>query len=273
MEVIHMFIEKSNGFCCPEIVHPDAPDDFCIPKECCPDEMRQVKYPSPNSCLPHEVLEELEEKIIAANKFLLSLAIKENEEETRKEALREAFEGLIGQNVSVVFAGEVEEELEENIELGLGTEEENVIKDVQAVMGRVFLAGRDFVSLNKGNKLLLVPYTNICRIDLANRFAEPLKEARLNEIDPCLRRCLTFQFGKVVSSSPELIHIFFGLTLSIFLLQLIDKEAKVILEDDQLEGTIWTVDREQFILSVNDDLQTISLEDPLYIIINDHKLD
>jgi hypothetical protein len=269
MEVIHMLMEKSKGFRCPEIVHPDAPDDFCIPKNCCPDQIKQVKYPSPNSCLPHEVLEDLEARIAAANKFLLSLALRENEEGARNAALREAFEGLIGQNVSVVFTDEeVEEGNEQEPE-----EDDNVVENVHYVTGRAFLAGRDFVILNKGHKMLLVPYLNICRIDLSNRWAEPLKEARLNEIDPCLRRCLTFQFGKVVSSSPELIHIFFGLTLSIFLQKLIDKEVKVVLEDEQLEGSIWTVDRNQFILCIDNNHKTISLEDPLYIVINDYKLD
>lgn len=241
--------ETRSGFRCPEVVPPNAPDDFCIPEECCPDRLETFKFPSPNSCLPEEVLEELELKITAANEFLLDIAL--SGELNRNEIFRNVFRGLVGQIV------EVELDCPADIQGGSN----NLV-----LKGRVFLTGRDFSILRNEGQEIAVPHEKICFIRPKNSFAEPVNEETLNDIDPCLRRCLTYRFGAVVSGSPELIQIFFGLDLRTFLLTLIDKTVKVRLIDDIVEGSVFDVDEETLILCVGDEKRTIALTNICFIV-------
>ncbi|SEM11805.1 hypothetical protein SAMN05192533_10176 [Mesobacillus persicus] len=94
-------------------------DDFCIPVECCPERIPTPLYPSPNSRLPHEELEELEARIEEANRLLLDLGLSERGngfdddfEELNEEARMRAFDGLVGQLVRVKIDCEAEEEEE-----------------------------------------------------------------------------------------------------------------------------------------------------------------
>ncbi|UPG62839.1 hypothetical protein [Metabacillus endolithicus] len=89
---------ENREFCCPEVVPPGAPDDFCIPEECCPDQIPTPKYPSATTCLPEEVQRELEERIAVVNRLLLDLALSGEQPE---EARRAAFDGLMGQFIKV----------------------------------------------------------------------------------------------------------------------------------------------------------------------------
>ncbi|QOR67623.1 hypothetical protein IM538_05640 [Cytobacillus suaedae] len=222
---------RCEGFNCPEFVPADAPDDFCIPEECCPPRIQQPKFPSPNSCLPEERLEELEAKIRQANQVLLDLGL--SEERTPDEIYQRAFDGLIGQKVLVEINCPVSEEVQRNI-----------IK-----CGIVTLVGFDFVVLrNKNEKEIIIPFGVINKIKLKGRFAEPNEENSLNEIDPCFRRRLTFRFGETVSSSPELIQLFFRLRLKIYLMLLVNKRLMVRIEGKKIRGTLFDVHRETLTL-------------------------
>ena len=88
----------------------------------------------------------------------------------------------------------------------------------ETIEGRVTLAGFNFVVLQEEEIISILPYSQIETIKPNGRFAEPYPEPELSEIDPCLRRDLTFHFGEVVSSSPELIHLFFRIHLDVYLL-------------------------------------------------------
>jgi hypothetical protein len=278
-------------------------DDFCIPRECCPERIPTPQYPSPNSCLPHEELEELEARIEEANRLLLDLGLSdrgngfdEQFEELNEEARMRAFDGLVGQIVKVKIDCEVEEELEEEVPEGVPstTSSSHHIKGVKAksrfgqvtrkkkkglrgspkrtrvqakskqtkrtVEGRVHLVGRNFVLLkNEGNEML-IPLLKVCSIFLKNQFATPANEADLLCIDPCFRRALTFQFGKTVASSPELIQLFYRIPLNIYLLLLEGKKVKVRLADTIVVGTLIKVDKEQLRLCLkNNKERTISL--------------
>jgi hypothetical protein len=92
-------------------------NDFCIPEECCPERIPTPLYPSPNSCLPHEELEELEARIEEANRLLLDLGLSERGNgfdddfvELNEEARMRAFDGLVGQIVKVKIDCEAEAE-------------------------------------------------------------------------------------------------------------------------------------------------------------------
>jgi hypothetical protein len=116
-------------------------DDFCIPEECCPERIPTPLYPSPNSCLPHEELEELEARIEETNRLLLDLGLSERGngfdddfEELNEEARMRAFDGLVGQIVKVKIdcAAGVEAEEEEAEVVGSTTTGTHRVKRAKA---------------------------------------------------------------------------------------------------------------------------------------------
>ncbi|MBY0095886.1 hypothetical protein [Mesobacillus maritimus] len=115
-------------------------DDFCIPRECCPERILTPLYPSPNSCLPHEELEELEARIEEGNRLLLDLGLSDRGNgfdddfaELNEEARMRAFDSLVGQIVRVKIECEAEEEVEEENEVvGSTPGGSNTIKKVIA---------------------------------------------------------------------------------------------------------------------------------------------
>ncbi|MBM7659722.1 ribosome maturation factor RimP [Bacillus mesophilus] len=221
-----------NEFRCPEFVPANAPDDFCIPEECCPDKIPQPKFPSPNSCLSEEELEEVEANLEEVNNLLLDLGL--SGEREPNEIFKEAFDGLVGQQVIVKLNCP-----------SLIREGKNM-----SVKGRVYLVGQDFVLLKRKKSDVLVRFKQVLLIKLKNRYAEPESEARLNDIDPCFRRRLTFNFGEVVSSSPELIQLFFRLNLKIYLMLLIGETVKVSLDGRKMKGKICEVHDESFTIKM-----------------------
>ncbi|MFZ3589264.1 hypothetical protein ACOI1C_08215 [Bacillus sp. DJP31] len=229
-------------FRCPEFVPANAPDDFCIPEQCCPERIKTPKYPSANSCLPLEELEVLDRKIDKANKRLLDLAL--SEERTSDEVFQAAFDGLVGQYVKVVL-----------VCLGIQNPVRNIF-----TRGRVCLVGFDFVVLRRGKREIIVPFEKIQFIRLDNRFAEPDEKRRLQDIDPCFRRELTYNFGAVVSSSPELIQLFYRLRLKIYLLLLVGEKVRVVMEGIQMRGTINEVHEESLTLKMKGKKREIPFE-------------
>ncbi|MFC4403391.1 hypothetical protein [Gracilibacillus xinjiangensis] len=223
-------------------------EGFCIPTDC-PERAQTLQLPSPTSCLPQEILEELELRIRAANEFLLNSSL--SSEREILEVIEGAMEGLIGQEV----------ELE--IDCSLRMDETG---EINTVIGRVQLAGRDFTVLTSGRKQLLVPNQKICKIQLKNRFAEPVEtEGLLEDIDPCLRRCITLRFGEVVSGSVELIQIFYGLTQEVYLLQFIDQEIEIITPDEKLKAKLHDVRDKYLILCDEKKNRIMPMEEPCII--------
>ncbi|WP_246938569.1 hypothetical protein [Bacillus pinisoli] len=228
-------------FRCPEFIPAGTPDDFCIPEDCCPTRIPQPKYPSPNSCLPEEELEELEAKIDAINEMLLDIAL--SGEREQNQIFEISFDGLVGQEVIVKLNCP-----------SLTNENKNL-----SVKGRVFLVGQDFVLLKRKKTDVLIPFEQILLVKLKNRFAEPNPEPNLADIDPCFRRKLTFNFGEVVSSSPELIQIFFRLTIKIYMMLLVGEKVKVTLDGVKMKGIICDVHDESFTLKMKNKEREIPL--------------
>jgi hypothetical protein len=218
---------------------------FDIPFECCPPGIVQAGLPSPTGCQSMEELEFLERKIDAVNQFLLDIGIRREDNQfgrERNQVLERALEGLTGQVAGFEIAG-----LSQNLE------------------GRVHLAGRDFAIIRSEGNQFIIPYQNICFIKPANRFAEPDEGPRLLKIEPRLRRAIAFDFGRTVSSSPELIQLFFGLTLEIYLLLLEGKVAEMVTEDFKEKGLIKAVHREHLSFCFKETTRSIPLEEILYI--------
>ncbi|MCM3408561.1 hypothetical protein [Metabacillus litoralis] len=220
--------------CCPEFVHPDAQDDFCIPDECCPDQIATPKYPSPTTCLPEELQRELEEKIEIVNRLLLDLALSGEQPE---EARRAAFDGLMGQFIRVKLT--CEEKLLTKKRLTVKKKRELRKKLIaRRPQGCVDLVGFDFVQLRNEDQFFVVPFEKVCQIKSDEPACERIDEPELVNIDPCFRRALAYRFGETVSSSPELIQLFFRLRLSNFLLLLLDKKVTVKLDNQLVTGTV-----------------------------------
>ncbi|OES45338.1 hypothetical protein [Domibacillus iocasae] len=362
----------TDGFGCPEFVPPGAPDNFCIPEDCCPERLETPKFPSPFSCLPEEQLRELEALIDAANELLLDLALAN---ERLDERTMKAFEGLINQWVEVVIdctneedasltdtdnapldgtaetnentlpTGEVLKVNESKTEQKtISTEETSIkvpdvhpvkpekkrkkkrnvssrrkkasvkrrkarkvisrklpkrknkkkirtrsdeklvsttetpnantlvdeqivdINEKQKVEGRVYVVGRDFVLLKKEETDIIIPLSKVHFIKSSNHFVRPANEPALLNIDPCLRRSLTFNFGETVASSPELIHIFFKMTLPVFLFHLVDKKVKILLLKEEIKGTVHEVDEETLtIVTAEEERKTVPFDSICFI--------
>ncbi|WP_409254167.1 hypothetical protein V1502_09790 [Bacillus sp. SCS-153A] len=240
--------------CQRELETEKANFDFCTEGHCCQKRLKQPKIPSETSCLPEDVLEEVEKDIIKANQLLLQLGLEDPE---RNRVIKEAFRGIEGLNVII--------ELEAG-EPPVGDEEgEGKAQVEREVTGKVFLAGNDFVALLHDEKEILIPNERVSLIKADGRFAEPVSEPLLSDIDPCFRRELTFHFGRTVSSSPELIQIFFGMKLAIYLLLIQDKEIQVVLEEETLKGVLWKVSEDSLTLKNEDEEKDINLAHVLYI--------
>lgn len=228
------------GFRCPEYV----------PAECCPERIDQPCFSSPNTCLPQERLEELEAQIMKINQILLDLSLS-NEREPN-EIFQRAFDGLIGQEVKVVIDC---------------PQKKNPDKRVKR-QGKVFLVGFDFVVLrNSKNREVIVPFEKIKKIKLRGRYAVPDDQEALIDIEPCLRRRLTFNFGETVSSSPELIQLFFRLRLKIYLLLLVNKRIKVRLEDQSMKGIFSNVNDETLTICIDDEKREIPIDNIFFLVV------
>ncbi|MCA0986774.1 hypothetical protein [Guptibacillus algicola] len=224
----------------------------CCQENDCPERFQTQELPSPNSCLPLDVLRDLEEEIEAANELLLSLAL--SDEREIDETYRSIFDGLLGQTVEIqidCFDTLSPDENDERIMLS----------------GCVILSGTNFVVLCEGKKKTLVLYEKICNVTSKERGEEPEHQPQLLCISPSLRRCLVSDFGRVVSSSPELVQIFFGLNMQAYLLQFVQSEVTVRLEDEKIEGDLVKVDKDSIRVFVSGQKKRISLDEICFMVV------
>ena len=212
----------------------DPEHDFHTPDGCCPDRLPSPKIPSPTDCLPPGELEKLHEKITAANELLLDLAL--GDERPPEETFQKIFDGLLGQRVKINgLSGEMLE-------------------------GKVTLSGFSFVVLRDEETITIYPYSQIETIEPLGRYAEHFDDPELVDIEPCFRRELTFHFGNVVSSSPELIHLFFRMRLDIYLLLFEDRPLQVSFEGTTMNGILTDVNKDSIVLDVDGSMNHIPLE-------------
>lgn len=230
---VKMEKENEKDCCSKSVPEQKRENDFCISNQCCPERFPSPQLPSPADCLPSAVLEKVLEKIKDANELLLDLALAEDR--TTDETFQKVFDGLVGLQVDVTNP------LGETIE------------------GRVTLAGFDFVALQGEEIVSILPYQQIETIKPNGRFAEPYHDAELVDIDPCFRRDLTFRFGEVVSSSPELIHLFFRMHLDIYLLTIEAKRIQVTVDGSTVEGLLTDVNKETIVLKVEGERRIIPI--------------
>lgn len=188
----------------------------------CPDLQSNPQLPSPTDNLPPEILEKIQD----ANDFLLDLAL--SDDRSVNETYQKVFDGLIGLYVEVTTrAG-------------------------KSVKGKVTLAGFDFVVLQTKEGAFILPYSQIEKILPAGRFADPFPDPALKDTSPDCQKELTFRFGEMVASSPELIHLFFRIRLEVFLLKLESHSLQVMTEDSTFLGILQQVNKETICLSIKE---------------------
>lgn len=232
------------SFCCPEVVHSRADDNFCNDENCCPEIIPTPKFPSPSSCLPEEMQLELEGQIEEINRLLLDLALSGQQPE---EARRRAFDGLVGQMVEVNLncpAFQAPAKKKRTPKTKRLKKKHHKVQLKNKLSGCVDLVGWDFVQITNEKASFIIPSLNIKQIKKNDHDMKPVNMQSLRNIDPCFRRALTFRFGETVSSSPELIQIFFRLRFTNFLLLLLDKEIALVLEEKPVKGMIGDVSKE-----------------------------
>ncbi|MCI2255042.1 hypothetical protein L2D08_11765 [Domibacillus sp. PGB-M46] len=282
--------------------HSHFDDSFSHKENCSKNENRPA-FPSPPSCLPERQQEELEAKIDETNALLLNLALSNEQSE---EGRRVSFEGLVGQWAEVVLTREGEAGLpavKKGNRTKIKNSKESLFKKKlearkrrrrravrpkahagkkklpQTILpkssvlpykqsGRVQLAGRNFVLLKKKEQEVIIPFSKIQSIKSFTRHPGLDKGPALLDIDPALRRALMFKFGETVASSPELVHLFFKMTLPIFLLGYIDKKVKIVLAKKAISGHIHEVDEETVTIVTAPKKQRVIPLDSIYLIVS-----
>lgn len=194
----------------------------------CPEQIPTKRFSSPNSPLSPIDLVELKACIEQINTLLLAVGSPRNPDNLR--GLRIHFRRLRGVLARV------------NVECNSSQEH---------IIGRLKDAGRDYIELDTVGQREFILFQRICSFthaaaETCEKFY--IHEPELLDIDPCLRRDLVLNFGKVVSSNPELFNIFFGLPLHLRLLQEIDCKVEVRMEaKEKLIKGILTSSQEKFI--------------------------
>ncbi|MGM7635157.1 hypothetical protein [Bacillus sp. Hm123] len=232
--------KKHEKFCCPtHIPVREQIDDFCIPEECCPDRFPSPQFPSPSSCLPKKLQAQVTDDIRKTNQFLLDLALSDHR--PPHEIFQQAFEGLIDIQVEVTT------------------------QSGERIKGEVAIVGFDFVSLCNGQTEFILPYEQVQFITSCDRLEEPDHEPELIDIELCCRRELTFHFGQIVSSSPQLLHIFFTIRLNIYLFTLEGRRIEIQTEGATNEGVMKEVDKDTIVLEVGEECKIIPINKVLLI--------
>lgn len=246
------FIHGKTLFRCPDFVPAGIVDnDFCVPKDCCPETLRQPKFTSPFSAFPPEVLEELEDCIRRANELLLALAVAEDEEEGDLEAgepsarsLQQSLRSFRNQFVTVHYA---------------------CSEKKQEVCGYFLDAGIDFIIIEKADtcNITFIPTGKILSIHDLDRGENITEEQELICINPCLRRDLTFHFGEIVTKSPYLLNVFFGIKLKTLLESYIGYYCYIQTETDnhEIDGTLEKIDDRDMLIQKYDEKHWIDFED------------
>lgn len=191
---------------------------------------------------------EVVECIEQANDILLTLGLERDPDNLR--GLQQVFRRLRNHHFAVT--------------IHCGDEQEK-----QTLKGHLVDSGLDFLILQTdvGN-IVMIPFERIKL--LKRRFREdipPPPDQELLKIDPCLRRALTFHFGQVVSKSPFLLNLFFGLELKLFLESYVGSFIYVKSERDKKEqdGKLVDVKKSRIVIEVDHERQGIELDELCYI--------
>ncbi|PLT32002.1 hypothetical protein [Bacillus sp. V5-8f] len=247
----HHSMENScpqRGFCCPGRIPAHVPNDrFCSPFVC-PEPIPTPRFNSPNSPLPPDELNQLQVCLEEINDTLRTIGNPNEPEEPdqrqRQRQLQQHFRALRCSLVKVVVDCQ-DKEIE--------------------ILGILEEAGANFIQVNTLGHKKFIPFEKICTLKHENFQAETFEhEQELLSIDTCIRREITFNFGEIVGRSPELINIFFGIPLHLFLLSFLGCEIQVKTESDEqlISGILCLIDENQFRLQLDQEEKQVEENNP-----------
>ncbi|KAA0546572.1 hypothetical protein FZW96_15120 [Bacillus sp. BGMRC 2118] len=215
---------------------------------CCPERIQQPKFPSANSTFPPEELAEVNECIEQANELLLAIGV-DNEGEVNLRSFQLTVRKMKGQFLSVkVQCGEKRQRIK------------GVLKE----------AGLNFIVLETEVKnLVIIPTERVLSMKHSDeRPCSNILEEELLCIDENLRLDLMLHFSEVVSRSPFLVNLFFGLKLELFLESFIGCVIYTKSDSDkrEVEGTLTKVDHRKIeFLNMDEEKQGIDFDELCYI--------
>ncbi|MBM6618204.1 hypothetical protein [Bacillus suaedaesalsae] len=222
---------------------------------CC-EQGNQPTFPSENSTFSPEALAEIKECIEQANELLLSIGLDNEEDEINLRSFQLSMRKIKGQFITISV-----------------TCNEESLK-VKGVLSEV---GLDFIILETNvENLLLIQTERLVFIehhDDSNQ--NSCSDQELLCIDDELRRNLMLCFSEVVSRSPYLLNLFFGLKLNLYLESFLGSVIYVKSDNEksEIEGTLTKVDNRKIELKNNDnEKQGIDFDELCYIEIEMQKL-
>ncbi|WP_303984182.1 hypothetical protein [Niallia circulans] len=226
----NMDVSPKGGFCCPGRIPESVPNDRFASPNICPPTIPTPRYNSPNSSLPLRELNALQACIEEINDTLRTIGnrrdLESHEQQQRQRQLQQHFRSLRYTLVKVIVACD-EGEME--------------------ILGILEDAGSNFIKLNTLSDKKLILFNRICLLKHDNSDADTFEhQQELLNIDMRLRREITLHFGEIVGRSPELINIFFGIPLYLFLLPIIGCKIRVKTDGENISGILCEVDENQF---------------------------
>lgn len=212
----------------------------------CPQVIPTPRYTSPHSSLPPKELEQQLQSIHQANDLLNMIS--NSQKPVNKRQLQLRLRKLRGRNVKVAT--------------DCGMQKEYVkatLKD----------AGLDFMELKQANKQIFIPFQRICALQHTGEIDEG-HHPSLTHIDDKLRRALVLRFGEVVSQSPDLINIFFGIPLHLRMQSFRGAWLQIRTEEDRhgMVGCLEKADKSSLVLSIEKEKTSVPI-DRIYMIIHE----
>lgn len=199
----------------------------------CPKKIKTPLYASPNSGLSEEQLNELQHCIEEANDLLRTLGARSNPENTRQLQLH--LLKLQGLPVSVKIQFNFEGLRERTIKKILENETIDSTLEIKGVLG---ISGRDFIQLDTKSGCIFIFYERLASVTRSEEDHEHKQEMHSQKIN----KELVFNFGKYVSTKPDLINLYFGIPLHMLLQDYIGENVEVKTDKEKVSGTLATID-------------------------------
>ena len=210
----------------------------------CPKHASTPRYPSPNSPLEQEALDQLQHCIETANNLLRSLGTDSDANNRRQLQLH--FLELQGALVKVKIScdrTEPDEEPHENegLELEIGEEIEAKLLQKKGVLAT---AGRDFLQINPTGSFVFIFYEKLISITREESENSRMHKPEFIDANTVTRRNLALNFGEFVSKHPDIVNLFFGLPLHKQLHKYLGKDININTSEHPtlLNGTFIHVD-------------------------------
>ena len=220
----------------------------------CPERIIQPMIPSPTSSFSSEELAELTECIERANELLLSLASDRGSENLR--SIQKEFKKLSNSYVLVKLKCK-----------------ENCIEPIQ---GKMIDAGLDFIILETEVKnVVFIPFQRILLVKhIDTEITSRQLSNELINIDSRLRYSLMLHFGEVVSKSPFLLNLFFGLKLYQLIESYIGCFVYVRAEniEKEQEGKLYKVNPHRIEIDISEKVVDVDFDELCYLEIEREKL-